>query len=91
MKKVYLFAAGLVALASCKEEAKPTAEAEKIPGIVLANMDTTQNPKSDFYNYVNGNWMKFTEIPDDRTSWGGFSVLRKSTDDDVLKILATAK
>ncbi|WP_340156731.1 M13 family metallopeptidase [uncultured Maribacter sp.] len=91
MKKVYLFAAGLVALASCKEEAKPTAEAEKIPGIVLTNMDTTQNPKSDFYNYVNGNWMKFTEIPDDRTSWGGFSVLRKSTDDDVLKILATAK
>lgn len=91
MKKVYLLAAGLVALASCKEEAKPTAEAEKIPGIVLANMDTTQNPKSDFYNYVNGNWMKFTEIPDDRTSWGGFSVLRKSTDDDVLKILATAK
>ncbi|MFT5736645.1 MAG: putative endopeptidase, partial [Maribacter sp.] len=61
------------------------------PGIVLANMDTTISPKSDFYNYVNGNWMKFTEIPDERTSWGGFSVLRKSTDDDVLKILATAK
>jgi len=91
MKKIYFLAAGLVALASCKEEAKPTAEVEKMPGIVLANMDTTQNPKSDFYNYVNGNWMKFTEIPDDRTSWGGFSVLRKSTDDDVLKILATAK
>jgi len=91
MKKVYFLAAGLVALASCKEEAKPTAEVEKIPGIVLANMDTTQNPKSDFYSYVNGNWMKFTEIPDDRTSWGGFSVLRKSTDDDVLKILAMAK
>ncbi|WP_282049263.1 M13 family metallopeptidase [Maribacter aquivivus] len=91
MKKIYFLAAGLVALASCKEEAKPTAEVESIPGIVLSNMDTTQNPKSDFYNYVNGNWMKFTEIPDDRTSWGGFSVLRKSTDDDVLKILATAK
>ncbi|MEH6769408.1 M13 family metallopeptidase [Maribacter arcticus] len=91
MKKIYLLAAGLVALSSCKEEAKTTADVDKIPGIVLANMDTTQNLKSDFYNYVNGNWMKFTEIPDDRTSWGGFSVLRKSTDDDVLKILATAK
>jgi putative endopeptidase len=91
MKKIYLLAAGLVALSSCKEEAKTTADVDKIPDIVLANMDTTQNPKSDFYNYVNGNWMKFTEIPDDRTSWGGFSVLRKSTDDDVLKILATAK
>tara|TARA_R110002051_G_scaffold66515_12_gene120516 strand:+ start:4374 stop:6422 length:2049 start_codon:yes stop_codon:yes gene_type:complete len=91
MKKIYFLAAGLVALASCKEEPKPAAEVEQIPGIVLENMDTTQSPKSDFYNYVNGNWMKFTEIPDDRTSWGGFSVLRKSTDDDVLKILAMAK
>lgn len=91
MKKIYFLAASLIVLASCKEESKATPEVEKIPGIVLANMDTTISPKLDFYNYVNGNWMKFTEIPDDRTSWGGFSVLRKSTDDDVLKILATAK
>ncbi|MGK0494789.1 MAG: putative endopeptidase [Maribacter sp.] len=91
MKKIYVLAASLIVLASCKEESTATPEVEKIPGIVLANMDTTISPKSDFYNYVNGNWMKFTEIPDERTSWGGFSVLRKSTDDDVLKILATAK
>ncbi len=91
MRNFYLLVASLVVLASCKEESKATPEVEKIPGIVLANMDTTISPKTDFYNYVNGNWMKFTEIPDDRTSWGGFSVLLKSTDDDVLKILATAK
>ncbi|TLP82204.1 hypothetical protein [Maribacter sp. ACAM166] len=66
--KIYLLAAGLVALTSCKEEAKSTAEVEEIAGTVLANMDTTLNPKSDFYNYVNGNCMKFTEILDDRTS-----------------------
>ena len=35
--------------------------------------------------------MDETEIPDDRASWGGFSVLRKSTDYDVLEILAKAK
>ena len=91
MKRVYLIAIGLMAFVACKEETKTTKEEQKIPGIVLANMDTTLSPNGDFYNYVNGNWMKFTEIPDDRTSWGGFSVLRKSTDDDVLKILATAK
>ncbi len=91
MKRVYLIAIGLMAFVACKEETKTTKEEQEIPGIVLANMDTTLSPNVDFYNYVNGNWMKFTEIPDDRTSWGGFSVLRKSTDDDVLKILATAK
>nr|WP_299343453.1 M13 family metallopeptidase [Allomuricauda sp.] len=91
MKKVCFLAASMVVLASCKEQPKETAEVEKIPGIVLENMDTTVSPKEDFYNYVNGNWMKTTEIPEDRTRWGGFSVLRKSTDADVLQIIADAK
>jgi putative endopeptidase len=60
-------------------------------GIILENMDTTVSPKDDFYNYVNGTWMKNTKIPEDRTIWGGFSVLRKSTDADVLELLAVAK
>ena len=35
--------------------------------------------------------MKNTEIPDDQSRWGGFGVLRKSTDKNVLNILAEAK
>ena len=58
--------------------------------LLLENMDTTVNPKDDFYNYVNGNWMKNTEIPEDQVRWGGFGVLRKSTDKDVLEILDRA-
>ncbi len=91
MKKLWFLATTLVVLGSCKEQTKETAEVEKIPGIVLENMDTSVSPKDDFYNYVNGNWMKNTEIPEDRTRWGGFSVLRKSTDADVLQIIADAK
>ena len=60
-------------------------------GIILSNMDTTVSPKQDFYNYVNGNWMKTTEIPDDEVRWGGFGVLRKSTAANVLEILKKAK
>ncbi len=94
MKNVYFLAAFVFAFVSCKKETKDTADAaevEKIPGIVLENMDTRVSPKEDFYNYVNGSWMKNTEIPADRTRWGGFGVLRKSTDNDVLEILANAK
>ncbi len=94
MKNVYFLAAFALAFVSCKNEAKQekdVAEVEKIPGIVLENMDKSVSPKEDFYNYVNGNWMKTTEIPADRTTWGGFGVLRKSTDQDVLEILAKAK
>ena len=77
----------------CKNAPKEVAQTEPvtIPGIVLENMDTSVSPKNDFYNYVNGNWMKTTEIPADRTTWGGFGVLRKSTDKDVLDIIAKAK
>lgn len=79
-------------LISCDEANKGSKKADELPhGIILENMDTSVNPKDDFYNYVNGNWMKNTKIPEDRTIWGGFSVLRKSTDKDVLEILAKAK
>lgn len=91
IKPVAILATCMLILLSCKETTNDTAQVEKIPGIVLENIDTTKDPKQDFYNYVNGSWMKNTEIPSDRTSWGGFSVLRKSTDDDVLDILAQAK
>ncbi|WP_299607112.1 M13 family metallopeptidase [uncultured Aquimarina sp.] len=99
MRKVYFLVALSIAFVSCKNESKKeeegqketTAKVEKIPGIVLDNMDTSVSPKEDFYNYVNGNWMKNTEIPEDRTRWGGFGVLRKKTDYDVLDILAKAK
>jgi putative endopeptidase len=60
-------------------------------GIILSNMDPAVSPQEDFYNYVNGNWMKTTEIPDDQVRWGGFGVLSKSTAADVLKILEKAK
>jgi putative endopeptidase len=81
------------AFTGCKEEAKTeTALAEeKIPGIILENMDTSVSPKDDFYKYVNGNWLKNKTIPEDETVWGGFGILRKQTRKDVLEIVKTSK
>jgi putative endopeptidase len=85
-------AAVALTVASCNDKDKTMAQADtEERGIILSNMDTTVSPKNDFYNYVNGNWMKNTEIPDDQVRWGGFGVLRKSTDKDVLEILNGAK
>src|SRR5690606_4717681 len=83
----------LFALVGCKDDAKKDTAMteEKIPGIVLENMDTLVSPKVDFYNYVNGNWHKVTTIPDDESVWGGFSVLRKSTKKDVLELINTSR
>ncbi|GAB5398438.1 MAG: M13 family metallopeptidase [Aureisphaera sp.] len=89
--KYLLVSTGLILVGACAEGQKKEKESEEEHGIILANMDTTVSPKEDFYNYVNGTWLKENSIPDDQTRWGGFGVLRKSTDKNVLEILAKAK
>jgi putative endopeptidase len=39
-------------------------------------MDKSVKPGDDFFSYVNGTWAKNTPIPSDRSSYGGFAVLR---------------
>ncbi len=77
-------------LGACKTDKKRMSNEEKVPGIVLENMDTSVKPTEDFYRYVNGKWLDKTEIPADRSSWGGFGELRKKTDEEVLEILDDA-
>lgn len=86
--KTLLAIAILTLMTACSNEKKETPEVEALD---LANMDTTVKPQNDFYQYVNGSWIDKAEIPDDRTRWGGFMILRKKTNDDVLKILKKAE
>ena len=86
IKKALFVSAITAGMIACKTD-KP---AEKTAGIVLENMDTSVKPADDFFRHVNGAWLDKTEIPADRTSWGGFGELRKKTDADVLEILNTA-
>jgi len=89
---ILLSAFSILTLNACKNNSNDAlAETNKIPGIILENMDTSVSPKDNFYDYVNGNWMKTNTIPDDETRWGGFGVLRKSTRKDVLDIIKTSK
>ena len=86
IKKVFFTTAiATLTFVGCKEE-----KSAETAGIVLENMDTSVKPTDDFFKHVNGNWLKNTKIPDDRTSWGGFGELRKKTDADVLNILNQA-
>src|ERR1035437_2825870 len=50
---------------------------EKKKAIDLSNFDTTVNPRNDFYNYVNGNWLKNNPIPPTENLWGSFNELRE--------------
>jgi len=61
--------------------------AQQNDAINLNYMDTTVRPQDDFYNYVNGNWMKITQIPADHSRWGSFDQLSEFTDSVSLNIL----
>lgn len=49
-------------------------------GVDVQGMDLSVKPGEDFYKFVNGQWDAKTEIPADRSSWGGFAVLRDLSD-----------
>ncbi|MDH5827089.1 M13 family metallopeptidase [Sphingobacterium faecium] len=61
--------------------------AQQNPAINTAFMDKSVRPQDDFYNFVNGQWMKTVSIPSDKARWGSFDELRENTDIATLKIL----
>lgn len=87
---------GVVALNSCMSQKNATAnlpkptemKADSIDvGLSLADMDKSVRPQDDFYDYVNGSWMKTAKIPSDKTSWGSFNKLAEDTDNNAMSIL----
>lgn len=68
-----------------KEVTSPQVVAEN--GLNLEYMDKSVRPQDDFYNYVNGSWMKTAQIPADKSTWGSFNKLAEDTDNNSMTIL----
>jgi len=49
--------------------------AQETHGIAVTNLDRSVKPGDDFYLYANGDWIKRTEIPPDRSRIGVFTKL----------------
>ncbi|QNA90841.1 M13 family peptidase [Massilia sp. Dwa41.01b] len=60
-----------------------TAKSAKAPvlsaGIATEYIEESVRPQDDFFEYLNGKWLKNTEIPADKSSWGSFAKLRDDT------------
>ncbi|MBT0586610.1 M13 family metallopeptidase [Alteromonas oceanisediminis] len=56
-------------------------------GVVKENMDLSVDPGDDFYQYVNGTFLKNFEIPADKASYGVFVKLRDEAQEDVIEII----
>jgi len=87
-------AAATVALTACGQQEAPMtgagATVDRESGIALENMDTSIRPGDDFFSYVNGTWIAETEIPADKGSHGGFSVLADQAHEAVRAIIEEA-
>lgn len=74
----------LVIISGCKTE-KPLEPVKS--GVILENMDTTTRPGDDFYQYANGNWIKKTEIPADKSNYWMATILDEKSQKDFQKII----
>lgn len=71
-----------------KKKGKTVAtKTQKDEGLNLSYRDTSVRPQDDFFNYVNGGWLKTAKIPSDKSSWGSFNQLREDTDNNSMNIL----
>lgn len=50
------------------------------PAFDIANMDQTVKPGVDFFSYANGTWLRNTKMPDDKSRYGSFDILREEND-----------
>ena len=74
-------------LTACGNPPKETPAKTEEKGLDISAMDSSVRPQDDFYNYVNGSWMKTAKIPADKTSWGTYYMLDDITETNCLSIL----
>jgi len=80
-----------IALASCQSSVKKEEGAAVLSaGFNMANMDNTVKPTDDFYQFVDGNWLKNNPIPQSESSWGSFNELHEKNTSKLKAILEDA-
>ena len=77
-QKIGIMLIVLLAFAACTTEKK-----EKKPAFDVSNMDITVNPGDDFYSYANGNWVKQTAIPEDKSRYGSFDIPQEENNNPI--------
>ena len=91
-RPVLLLFASAIALSvtACQQSGTDT-RAEAVQGtalgIVPASMDRSVKPGDDFFGYANGNWVKNTQIPEDRSNIGGFYIAVQTREKQTRELL----
>jgi len=94
MKRHLLSAAALILVASMAQaesgaSAKNSTAKPKTlsAGIALEYVEPQVRAQDDFFEYLNGKWLKTVEIPADKSSWGAFHKLHDDTQPQLRSII----
>ncbi|HEY7819120.1 MAG TPA: M13 family metallopeptidase, partial [Vicinamibacteria bacterium] len=60
---------------------------EPVSGIDAVLLSDTVRPQDDFNAYVNGTWLRETEIPPDKQTWGSFEILGEESEQNQRAII----
>jgi putative endopeptidase len=70
--------------ASCNQKHNTTNSSSQFD---MSGMDSTIRPQDDLFHYVNGGWIKQTEIPASESSWGIGAILYQNTAQNLKALL----
>src|SRR5262245_54515539 len=95
MKRLFRVAlvAALTLPAGCGRDRTAQHPAENTPAghdVDRAGIDSSVSPGDDFFRYANGGWLKKTEIPADRSSYGSLALLFEATQQRTRELLEAA-
>lgn len=95
MKKLLLFGLSISMLTACgtKDNSSTikTKKGSNTYSTINTNyIDKSVSPKSDFFQYANGEWVKNNPVPASESRWGSFNELDKANKIKITKILDKA-
>jgi putative endopeptidase len=64
--------------------------ASSASGVDKAAVDAAVRPQDDFFRYSQGGWLKGTEIPNDRSSWGAFNIAQENVEGQIRTLIEKA-
>ena len=79
--KYFSMAVAVAALSACAPKA--TEEKDVVPGVDLANLDTTVTAAQDFYQYACGGWMAANPLRPEHSRFGSFDKLAEDNEEQL--------
>ena len=80
MKRIFICTALAVSLGACTTN-------ETMETKLMANLDTTQDPGTDFFRYATGGWLDANPLTDEYARYGQFDALREKSREQLKELI----